>query len=134
MGRPSREISKNIQRAKLLADRIKVLRQLVDLSQEQLAQSAGLSVYTVSRLERSERVDPSVFTVDALAQALGTTVDELLHGSGNLPKSVRQHTTARSKQSTITKTGRSQTKNDLPTPTPASPTSARRRGHKRPED
>ncbi len=113
MGRPSRESSKNLEQAKLLADKIRALRNRLNLSQEQLAQSAGLSVYTVSRLERSERVNPSVFTVDALAQALGTTVNELLHGSGNLSKSVRQHTAARPKQSTITETGRPQTKNDL---------------------
>ena len=80
MGRPSRETSKNLQQAKLLADRIKALREQLNLSQEELAQTAGLSVYTVSRLERGERVDPSVFTVDALAQKLGTTVDGLLHG------------------------------------------------------
>jgi len=134
MGRPSRETSKNLQRAKLLADRIKVLRNRLNLTQEQLAQKSGISVYTISRLERGERVDPSVFTVEALAQALGTTVDELIHGSGNLPKSVRQHTTARSKQPTITEAGRSQTKSDLPIPTPTSPTKApRQRGQKRPE-
>jgi len=135
MGRPSRESSKNLKQAKLLADRIKALRNRLNLTQEQLSQKSGISVYTISRLERGERVDPSVFTVDALAQTLGTTVDGLLHGPRNAPKSARQNTTARSKQSTLTKAGRSQTKNDLPIPTPAPPTEARRqRGQKRPED
>ncbi len=87
MGRPSRETSTNLQRAKLLADRIKALRNRRNLTQEQLAQKSGISVYTISRLERGERVDPSVFTVDALAQKLDTTVDELLHGLRNAPKS-----------------------------------------------
>jgi len=133
MGRPSRETSKNLQQAKLLADRVKALRELVNLTQEQLAQKSGISVYTISRLERGERVDPSVFTVDALAQKLDTTVDGLLHGPRNAPKSARQNTSTRSKQSSVTEAGRSQTKNDLPTPT--SPTEARRqRGQNRPED
>lgn len=90
MGRPRRETSKNLQQAKLLADRIRTLRNRLHLSQEQLAHDAGLSVYTISRLERGERVDPSVFTVDALAQALDTTVDGLLHSPRGVPKSVRR--------------------------------------------
>jgi DNA-binding XRE family transcriptional regulator len=89
MGRPRRESSKNLKQAKLLADRIKALRNRLNLTQEQLAQKSGLSVYTISRLERGERVDPSVFTVDALAQKLDTTVDGLLHGPRNGPKSAR---------------------------------------------
>ncbi|MHB1731914.1 MAG: helix-turn-helix domain-containing protein [Ferrimicrobium acidiphilum] len=132
MGRPRRETSKNLQQAKLLADRIKALRNRLHLTQEELAHDAGLSVYTISKLERGERVDPSVFTMNALAQALNTTIDELLHGSGNLPKSARQETSTRSRQSSVTEAGRSQTKNNLPIPTSA--TKARRqRSPKRPE-
>lgn len=133
MGRPSRETSKNLQRAKLLADRIKVLRNRLNLTQEQLAQKSGISVYTISRLERGERVDPSVFTVDALAQKLDTTVDELLHGPRNAPKSARQETSTESKQTRTTNPGRSQTKNDLSKP-PSTTKARQQRGQKRPED
>ncbi|MHB1521360.1 MAG: helix-turn-helix domain-containing protein [Ferrimicrobium sp.] len=133
MGRPRRETSKNLQQVKLLADRIKALRNRLHLTQEKLAHDAGLSVYTISKLDRGERVDPSVFTVDALAQALDTTVDELLHGSGNLPKSIPQATPARSKQSSVTEAGRSQTKNDLPIPT-STKKAPRQRGQKQPEN
>ncbi len=110
----------------MLADRIKALREQLDLSQEELAQTAGLSVYTVSRLERGERVDPSVFTVDALAQELGTTIDELLHGLRSDPKSVRQETSARSKRSTATDVGRPRVKDDPLLPTPTSTAKTRR--------
>ena len=134
MGRPSRETSTNLQRAKLLADRIKALRNRRNLTQEQLAQKSGISVYTISRLERGERVDPSVFTVDALAQILDTTVDELLHGPRNATKSVRRETPVGSKQTRTTNPDRPQIKDKPLLPTPAPTAKARRqRSPKRPE-
>jgi transcriptional regulator with XRE-family HTH domain len=134
MGRPRRETSKNLQQAKLLANRIKALRNRRNLTQEKLAQNAGLSVYTISRLERGEKVDPSVFTVDALAQALDTTVDGLLHSPRGVPKSVRQETPAKSKHHAVTDAGPPPTKSKLLPPAPTSATKARRqRSPKQPE-
>lgn len=88
MGRPRREISKNLQQAKLVANRIKALRNRRNLTQEKLPQNAGLFVYTAGGLERGEKVYPNVFTVDALGQVLDTTVDRLLHGPRGILKSV----------------------------------------------
>ena len=81
LGRPHRENNKHHSDAMLLAGRVKQFREGLDLSQEALARAADISVYTVSKLEQGSRVDLSVFTVDALARALDTTVDDLLHGS-----------------------------------------------------
>lgn len=134
MGRPRRETSKNLQQTKLLANSVKTLRNRLHLTQEKLAHDAGLSVYTISKLERGERVDPSVFTVDALAQILDTTVDELLHGPRNATKSVRRETPVGSKQTRTTNPDRPQIKDKPLLPTPAPTAKARRqRSPKRPE-
>lgn len=46
--------------------------------QEDLANAAGLSLMTVSRLERGEH-DPKLSTLEKLANALGVTVGDLLN-------------------------------------------------------
>jgi transcriptional regulator with XRE-family HTH domain len=140
LGRPHREDNEHHFDAMLLVGKVKWLRQELGFTQETLAQAAGVSVYTVSKLEQGGRVDLSVFTVDALARALNTTVDDLLHGSRNSQTLSEAQPDGRGnfvrpKQARTVSHGRSQTKNDLPIPTPAPPTEARRqRGQKRPED
>lgn len=60
-----------------LAERLKALRAIADLSQEALAAKSSVSLRTVCRLEAgAERVNRS--TLALLAQALGVTVDELV--------------------------------------------------------
>lgn len=63
--------------ATTLAKTLQVLRrEHGKMSQEDLANAAGLTWGTVSRVERGE-VSPSLKTAQALARALGVTVDEI---------------------------------------------------------
>jgi transcriptional regulator with XRE-family HTH domain len=52
-------------------DRLKELREAAGLTQTQLAERAGLTKATVSRLEQGLRKEPSWQTVLALSRALG---------------------------------------------------------------
>src|SRR6185436_5066140 len=67
---------------------LKALREAAGFTQEELATIAGLSVHSVSALERGERRRPHVETVRALSSALdltGATRDALL-GSARSPQ------------------------------------------------
>lgn len=63
-----------------LARRVKRLRQAHQMSQDQLAERAGVSQKAVSNLERPfvERVSPRLDTVVLVAQALGVPASALL--------------------------------------------------------
>jgi transcriptional regulator with XRE-family HTH domain len=63
---------------KSLADRLEQLRKAAGLNQQELADKAGLSMSVVSQIERGKKLDPRVSTIEALADALGVSVDELL--------------------------------------------------------
>lgn len=60
-----------------LPERVRHLRQAQSLTVERLAFAAGLSVSTVQRVETG-KYDPSIGTLNALAQALGTSASALL--------------------------------------------------------
>jgi transcriptional regulator with XRE-family HTH domain len=62
---------------KRMAQRIQELRQRRGLTQEQLADKAGISRGYLARLETS-RHDPSLSTLEKLAKALGVKVGRLL--------------------------------------------------------
>lgn len=69
----ARELGVNLQR----------LRIARGLSQERLAHLAGISTYTYQKFEKGESkpdtpMNPRLFTILALAQALGATLDEIL--------------------------------------------------------
>jgi transcriptional regulator with XRE-family HTH domain len=57
--------------------RLKRLRAALDITQQELAQRAGLSLEAVTRLEQRPETDPKLSTLHALARALGCTLDEL---------------------------------------------------------
>jgi transcriptional regulator with XRE-family HTH domain len=63
--------------------RLKALREAAGLSQEQLAQVAGCTVATVSRLERGAS-EPSWALVLSFCNALGARPDEFLPGAVGL--------------------------------------------------
>jgi transcriptional regulator with XRE-family HTH domain len=73
-----------------LGQRIRVLRETLSLTQEQLAEKAGISVSYLSMIERAQRT-PHVETLVSLAAALGITVSQLFldmnepRGSGPAP-------------------------------------------------
>jgi transcriptional regulator with XRE-family HTH domain len=63
-----------------IGDRLKVAREYVDISQERLAERAGVHVDTIRKLEQGQRHSPRVSTVNALAEALGIETTALLLG------------------------------------------------------
>jgi len=71
------------QHSKELGLKLYQLRMESGLSQEKLAQKAGISAYTYQKFEKGESkpgtpMNPRMFTLMALASALNTTVAELL--------------------------------------------------------
>lgn len=64
-------------RARILARRIRTLREERGWTCDRLANEAGVHTRTVVRLESEGAVQPSFFTVAAVAEALNTTLDGL---------------------------------------------------------
>lgn len=54
------------------------MRKKKDWSQEKLAREAGISYNTLIKIEREGIKNPKIETVIKLANALGTTIDELV--------------------------------------------------------
>jgi transcriptional regulator with XRE-family HTH domain len=65
-----------------IKDRLKQLRAVAGLTQQQLAVAAGLSVSAVSQIEQGTNEDPRASTLRALAKALGCKVDDLFDNGG----------------------------------------------------
>ncbi|MXZ13258.1 MAG: helix-turn-helix transcriptional regulator [Candidatus Dadabacteria bacterium] len=63
---------------KVLADNLKKLRTSAGISQEELADRAGLHRTYVSSVERAQR-NVTLENIFALAKALGTTPAKLMH-------------------------------------------------------
>lgn len=64
-----------------LGDRIRKRRKELNLSQEDLAELSNLSVNFLSQLERTNNQNISIQKLDSIAQALGTTIGELISTS-----------------------------------------------------
>ena len=60
-----------------IADRLRAFREAAALSKQELATKAGLSISVVSHIEQGKKADPRASTVQALAQALGVSMEEL---------------------------------------------------------
>ena len=61
----------------LVCDRIRHLRNIHGMTQEQLCEHAGISIDAVSRIEKLQRV-PTLGTLEKISQAFGLTVSELV--------------------------------------------------------
>lgn len=61
-----------------LGKKLQTARQNARLTQQELCQRAGLSYSTLAKIERGAIKAPSVFTVQNIAGALGTSLDELI--------------------------------------------------------
>lgn len=72
-------------RARRLGRYVRELRQARGWSRARLAEQAGMSERTVARLEEGAVVQPGVFTVAAVADALEVTVDGLLAAATPVP-------------------------------------------------
>jgi transcriptional regulator with XRE-family HTH domain len=69
--------------ARALGVTLQRLRLEKKLSQEKLAYAAGISAYTYQKFEKGESrpgtpMNPRLFTLIAIAQVLGTTIESLL--------------------------------------------------------
>jgi transcriptional regulator with XRE-family HTH domain len=62
----------------MLADNIKRYRNDKGLSQEQLAQKAGITYSTLAKLESGVNKNPTVRTLQQLAKALEVSLDDLM--------------------------------------------------------
>ena len=61
-----------------LGKRLQVARQAAGMTQQMLCQKANLSYSTLAKIERGAIKSPSIFTIQSIAAALGTTLDALL--------------------------------------------------------
>ncbi len=64
-----------------LGRRVQQARQAAGLTQQALCQKAGLSYSTLTKIERGAIKSPSIFTIQTIAAALGTTLDALLQNT-----------------------------------------------------
>jgi transcriptional regulator with XRE-family HTH domain len=68
-----------------LKDRLKQLRTAADLTQQVLAWKAGLSISAVVQIESGKIPNPRMDTLQALARALGVSLDDLAGESESEP-------------------------------------------------
>lgn len=68
-----------------LGKSLQTARQLAGLTQQELCQKAGISYSTLAKIERGAIKSPSVFTIQRLAEVLGTSLDKLMGVSPALP-------------------------------------------------
>lgn len=71
--------------APLLAERVRALREERGWSRGRLAKEAGVDARTVARLEGAGAIQPGFFTVGAVAEALGVSLDDLFRSSSASP-------------------------------------------------
>jgi transcriptional regulator with XRE-family HTH domain len=62
----------------MLAENIKRFRKQRGISQEELAREAGVTYSTLIKLESGSNKNPTVKTLQQIAQALGVTLDDLV--------------------------------------------------------
>jgi putative hydrolase of the HAD superfamily len=66
-----------------LGNRLQVARQAAGLTQQALCQKANLSYSTLAKIERGAIKSPSIFTIQSIADALGTSLDDLIGKGSN---------------------------------------------------
>jgi transcriptional regulator with XRE-family HTH domain len=66
----------------MLAKRIKELREKAGWSQQKLAEEAGLSYNTITKIEQGSAKQPVIQTMVKIADALGVGLDELMGRKG----------------------------------------------------
>lgn len=64
-----------------LGKRLQAARQKAGLTQQQLCQQANLSFSTLTKIERGAIKAPSIFTIQAIAAAVGSSLDDLVGAS-----------------------------------------------------
>jgi len=67
----------------LFGDRVKELRNLTGMSQQELANKAGLSLRSIQNYESNQRYPKDVAILNKLCKALNTTIEELMKEEDN---------------------------------------------------
>ena len=62
----------------MLGERIKELRKKAGWSQQKLAEKAGLSYNTITKIEQGTAKQPTIQTIVKIADAFGVKIDELV--------------------------------------------------------
>ena len=68
-----------------VGQRIRARRNALGLSQERCALEAGLAAKSIGAIERGENT-PRMATLEAIAKALGVTVEDLCAEEGDVPR------------------------------------------------
>lgn len=76
MARSARS-SRDLLRGEALGRQLRQARTSQGLAREEVARRAGLSVETLRKIEQGKTAAPELFTVHALAQALGLSLDAI---------------------------------------------------------
>lgn len=75
----------------VLGQQLQNARKKAGLTQQELCHKAGLSYSTLAKIERGAIKAPSIFTIQSIAGALGTTLAELMGDIGpNAPKTAKK--------------------------------------------
>jgi XRE family transcriptional regulator, regulator of sulfur utilization len=75
----TRQTANDAARVRAFGERVRVLRQMKGLTQEQVAEAGGISFAEVGFIERAER-EPGLVMIHRLADGLGVSASELLSG------------------------------------------------------
>lgn len=67
----------------LFGDRVKELRNLAGMSQQELANKAGLSLRSIQNYESNQRYPKDVAILNKLCKALDTTIEDLMKEEDN---------------------------------------------------
>jgi transcriptional regulator with XRE-family HTH domain len=86
VGRHKRDESLHRDASRLLSERVQRRRLERGWSQQRLAQEAEVSMGTIRKIETQAVTDPGIFTVAAIANALGVAVDRLIEQPGPRPE------------------------------------------------
>ncbi|PTT52953.1 helix-turn-helix domain-containing protein, partial [Aeromonas sp. HMWF015] len=62
---------------------IRRMRDAANMSQQKLAEMAGISKSQLSRLESGEQDNPSIKTLIPIAAALGASIEEIVYGESS---------------------------------------------------
>jgi len=73
-----------------LGTRLQKARQAAGLTQQQLCHAANLSFSTLTKIERGAIKSPSIFTIQAIAQALNLGLDELMGNVGTKARDLKK--------------------------------------------
>ena len=83
------------QHAERIGQRITALRKLEGISQQELADRAGLTRQHIGRIEKGELVSVAYVTIQQIAEAMGMTVDIIDPGLQDLAPMKRMTPTAK---------------------------------------